>query len=444
LKIWLKDAWAMSDSAIAALRRLMADRRGATALVFALGAMGLLGLVGLATEGGTWYLEKRHGQNAADAAVTSGVLALANGQNVTTSAATAAALTGYASGVAITTGIFTISTGSFVADATSAANAVKAVVTTTRAPLFSSLFRGSSQVTISESAVAMMAATAPVCMLAGAGGLSFGGSTSVHATGCTLASNKTGPNSIIGAAAPAHVDVGQSLISEGGCSGCTGLTTPPLTYQPPTPDPFASTIGALSMPNTTGTQCNNSNSTPVPYNSTTPPTINCNGLKMTGAPIVDLLPGTYFFYNSSLTLNNGILECTTCTGVGASGVTIIMTGSTAANVGTIDINGNVTVHLVAPATNSFNAAFNGVLFYTDQKAAVGNVVKLTGTDTSTFGGAMYFPSSAVKFIGNTGVGLPTCSEIVGWSLELTGNSSVNIAGCPVQNVPMAQAVRLVQ
>jgi hypothetical protein len=130
--------------------------------------------------------------------------------------------------------------------------------------------------------------------------------------------------------------------------------------------------------------------------------------------------------------------------VGASGVTIIMTGSTASNVGTIDIKGNVTVHLVAPAANSFNAAFNGVLFYTDQKASVGNIVNLTGSDTSTFGGAMYFPSSSVTFIGNTGVALPTCSEIIGWSLALTGNSSVNIAGCPAQNIPMAQSVRLVQ
>jgi Flp pilus assembly protein TadG len=434
----------MSEFTIARLRRLRSDQRGATALVFALGAMGLLGLVGLATEGGTWYLEKRHGQNAADAAVSSGVLALANGQNVTTSANKAAALTGYASGVVITTGTFTIGTGSFQATPASAANAVKAVVTTNRSPLFSALFRGSSPVTISESAVAMMAATAPVCMLAGAGGMSFGGSTSVHASGCTLASNKTGPNSITGASAPNHLDAGQSLVSEGGCNGCTGLTNPPLTYQPPTLDPFASTIGSLTMPDTTGTQCNNSNSTPTAYNSTTPPTINCNGLRMTGSPTVDLLPGTYVFYNSNLTLNNGILECTTCTGVGSSGVTIIMTGSTASNVGTIDINGNVTVHLEAPATSTFNAAFNGVLFYNDQKAAVGNSVKLTGSDTSTFGGAMYFPSSSVTFIGNTGVSLPACSEIIGWSLDLTGNSSVNVSGCPASDIPMTQAVRLVQ
>ena len=45
-----------------------------------------------------------------------------------------------------------------------------------------------------------------------------------------------------------------------------------------------------------------------------------------------------------------------------------MTGNPAGSTGTIDIKGNVHVSLVAPATNSFNSAFNGVLFYTNQNA----------------------------------------------------------------------------
>ena len=69
----------ISPSIASLLRRLRVDRRGATAVVFALAASALLGLVGLATEGGTWYLEKRHGQNAADAAANAGALALALG-----------------------------------------------------------------------------------------------------------------------------------------------------------------------------------------------------------------------------------------------------------------------------------------------------------------------------------------------------------------------------
>ena len=155
----------------------------------------MFGLIGLATEGGTWYLEKRHGQNAADAAAVAGVVALANGQSATTSATKAATLTGDTNGLTITTGTF--SNGTFTANATPA-TAVKVVVSTTQQPMFSGLFL-SGPVTITESAVAALAATGPVCMLAGKGGLSFGGSSSVAATGCTIASNKTGSQSISGA-----------------------------------------------------------------------------------------------------------------------------------------------------------------------------------------------------------------------------------------------------
>ena len=428
-------------AAIPTFRRLGADRRGATALVFALGATALLGLVGLATEGGTWYLEKRHGQNAADAAAIAGVLALASGQDATTSANKAAALTGDTNGLTVTTGIFNGS--SFVANATPA-TAVKTVVSTSRAPLFAGLFLNSN-VTISEGAVAALAATGPVCMLAEAGGLSFGGSTSISASGCTLASNATGSQSISGASA-SHVGANASLVSAGGCSGCTGLTTPPLTYQPLTPLPAGLTaIEALTMPaqNAGGAKCNTGSKTsqnPVPYD--TAQKLNCDGLSLTGNFDLNLQPGTYIFYNSGISLNNGRLHCDTCTGIGSSGVTIILTGSPGTSIGGIDIKGNVQVQLKAPQINSYNSAFNGVLFYVDKNSPISNNIKLTGTSDSTYSGAMYFPSSPVTFIGNSGVNVPSCSEIVGYQLAFTGNSNFSISGCSAKDVAQTRTVRL--
>jgi len=433
-------------------RRLNGDQRGATAVVFAIGATVLAGMVGLATEAGGWYLEKRHGQNAADAAAIAGVLALASGQSATTSGSKAATLTGDNNGLTITTGIF--SNGSFTANATPA-SAVKAVVTTSRARSFSGLF-GTGNVSISESAVATLAATGPVCMLAHGGGLSFGGSSSISAANCTLASNKTGSQSISGASS-SHIPASQSLVAAGGCSGCTGLTTVPLTYQPPTPDPVAlTTIEGLTLPypnDAQGTKCNtgsNPSNNPVAYNpASSHPLINCNGLSLTGNFLLYLQPGTYIFYNSSISLNSGTIECSTsttayvpCTGSGNSGVTIVMTGSPGSSVGTINIRGNVTVHLTAPATNTYNSAFNNVLFFTSASATTGNQVNLTGDSTSTYGGAMYFPSSAVTFIGNSSGSVPTCSELVGYSLTFTGNSGFDISGCSASNVAKTRTVRL--
>lgn len=432
------------------LRRLAADRRGATALIFAASAVVLLGFAGLATEGGTWYLEKRHGQNAADAAVIAAALAIANHQDPGVSAIAAATGTGanYTShNVTITVGFFDAAGRTFTGNNTPA-NAVRAVVTTTRPPLFSALFIGQQQVTISESAVAMMAATGPACILAGssaagpgAGSMTFGATANVQAADCSFASNGIRQGAITGASS-ATVAANQRLVSAGGCIGCAG--TSPLTYQPQTPDPFAQTIGTFTgLPTKAGTQCNTKSGAPVPYGSTTPPTINCNGFSVAGTTL-DLMPGTYVFYDSSISFNGGSITCSTCTGSGNSGVTIIMTGTNPGSVGSIDVEGNAIIDLVAPAINEFNSVFDGVLFYTDQKAALGNMVNISGSQAATLGGVMYFPASNVTFAGNGGGAVPSCSEIIAASLNFTGYSVFSSRGCPQNTVPWTQSVRLVK
>jgi hypothetical protein len=55
---------------------------------------------------------------------------------------------------------------------------------------------------------------------------------------------------------------------------------------------------------------------------------------------------------------------------------------------------------------------------------------------------MYFPNSAVTFIGNSGANVPSCSEIVGYSLNFTGNTNVSVSGCAAQNVAQTRTVRL--
>ena len=422
-------------------RRLAADRRGVTAVIFAVSAVAMIGFVGMAAEGGTWYLEKRHGQNAADAAAIAGALALAAGQDPGVSGNAAATGSGE-SNVVITTGTF--SAGTFTANDTPA-DAVNAVVTTTRAPLFAAAFIGSQPITISESAVAMVAASGPACVLAvspaaGTGVVTFDATASVQATGCSVAANGLTSGAITGASASGVS--ARSLVSSGGCSGCTGMA--PLTYQPQTPDPFAQTIAAFALP--ANTQCNNSSSAPVAYASTTPPTKNCAGLSV-NANTLDLAPGTYVFYGAStFSVSNGVLKCSACTGSGTSGVTIIMTGPGANTIGEIDVEGNSLINLTAPAINQdFNQIFNGVLFYTDRNAAVGNSVKIIGNQNVTLGGVMYFPVSNVTFSGNNGGTPPTCNEIIGAYLDLTGASAFNTAGCAAMNalVPMTQSVRLV-
>jgi hypothetical protein len=197
------------------------------------------------------------------------------------------------------------------------------------------------------------------------------------------------------------------------------------------------------LPGVGGVKCSTGAKTsqnPVAFDSALK--VNCDGLSLTGNFDLNLTPGTYIFYNSSISLNNGRLHCDTCTG--GAGITVILTGNPAGSIGTIDIKGNVQVQLTAPTTNTYNSAFNGVLFYMDKNAPSSNSPKLTGTSDSVYGGAMYFPSASVTFIGNSGVNAPTCSEIVAYQMNFTGNSNFNISGCSAQNVTETRVVRLAQ
>src|ERR1019366_9873784 len=127
------------------IRDLFRDRKGVASLVMTVSAIAIIGLAGLATEGGTWDLEKRHGQNTADAAAVAGVLALTQGNSAVTAGTRVATLNNYVAGttsgttttVAVTTGTYSAPT--FTPTAVSP-NAVRAVVTRSPPRLFSTLF----------------------------------------------------------------------------------------------------------------------------------------------------------------------------------------------------------------------------------------------------------------------------------------------------------------
>jgi hypothetical protein len=436
------------DAAAKLIPSSFRDRRGITSLVFAVSATSMIGLASLATEGGTWYLERRHGQNAADAAATAGLVALANGQSVTTSGTATAALNGYTTGVTIYN---PPPAGWAYAGNTSA---VGVLITKVEPGLFSKLFMGYSPTMTERSVSVLMNTGGSVCALAGAGGMSFSGNTTISASGCMLGSNDTSTTSISFDGSSSVIAT--SLTSVGGCSGCSGsgatLSYPPLTYQIPTLDPFA-TAEAIQLPSFQGSTCRsmpNLNGATATVTALAPSTTQafCQGqdLKLTNGNTVNLSPGTYFFYNSNITLLGGTLQCPTCTAT--NGVTIIMTGSNSgANTGTINISGNATVTLNAPVTNSWNSAFNGILIYRDSRApATGNggsaAVSINGGPSTILTGGLAFPSSDVSYRGNTassgGPSLSQCTEIIAYHLTFSGSSTVDISNCAAGGTAVAQ------
>jgi uncharacterized membrane protein len=69
------------------LKKLTVDRRGAVAMIIALGSPMLIGGMGLSIDTIQWTIAKRELQRQADSAAIAGAFSLAQGANVTSSAA---------------------------------------------------------------------------------------------------------------------------------------------------------------------------------------------------------------------------------------------------------------------------------------------------------------------------------------------------------------------
>ncbi len=434
-----------------ALSGLGRDRRGAVSMIFSVCLVVVVGVVGLGTEGAMWYLQRQQGQNAADAAAESGGSALMRDQDAGVSATAAASMTGFpASALSVSTGSWS-SNGTYTPGA-SPANAVKVVVAQTYQPMLASLFLA-KPVTITESAIAtIIPASATPCVLAlsagAAEGIGFNGNGAINCNEGSVASNTTSGDSI-GMNGNTAITA-TTVISSGNCSGCDGhldLTYPMQTDQPPTTDPFAA-VQTVALPSFSGSGCR-----PMPSLHGTvslPPSSTqafCAGadLKINSTDVVNLSPGMYFFYGSNISITgNATLQCPSCTN--GQGVTLIMTGpNNGADTGSLDISGGVTVTLSAAANNSWNPAFDGILFYVDARS--GAPVTVTGGSGIAMAGGLYFPSSAVKFAGGGSADAQTiCSILVSATLTISGDSYFGTNGCPALGLPTSsgQSVKLVE
>jgi len=452
------------------------DRRGVSALMFTASAVGFLGMAGFGMEVSTWYLERRHGQNTADAAAIAGVLQLIQSSSDYTGAQTAgsnvATDNGYTSGsnnvtLTIEPGTYDYSGGSFSAASGSCSpscNAVRATIVRAEPRSFSALILGSGSTNVREVAIAAVTTPSSACSLALGGGLAFSGSAAVNTTNCTLASNLTGPQSItFNGAGTQKTQANAILIGAGGCtqSGTGSPCTSPgnMMYQPPTTDPYQA---LQTDPPAIPSAVNNTNcgsATPFVNDPKNPPYVVSPGVfcvgtvpTITSSTTVSLSSGTWFFYgnNASIKITGGSFTCPGggCTiilydasmsissgSLTCSGCTIVFTGDAINKLGNLGINGG-TVTMSAPKTSPYlDSNYNGVLFYMDARYAehsnaCGSAqVSIIGSTSVTLNGGMYFPNASVCVSGNAFSGSESCLSLVAWSITYTGNATENLTGC---------------
>jgi Flp pilus assembly protein TadG len=180
------------------------------------------------------------------------------------------------------------------------------------------------------------------------------------------------------------------------------------------------------------------NSISISANATT--TFNANGnyvfagrLTLSGNNTVTLSPGTYYggisiSGNATVTFNPGTyilagggLSVTGNSTLTGTGVTFYNSYSKNYAYQPINLAGNETANLSAPTSGSLA----GMLFFQDRSIPSGSGTStIVGNSSSTFDGAIYFPTTSVSYVGNSsGSGY---TFLIADTISMNGNASMTL------------------
>ncbi|WP_287186417.1 pilus assembly protein TadG-related protein [Mesorhizobium sp.] len=390
---------------------------GNVAIIFALSLPVVVGGAGLGVETSYWYYSSLKLQAVADAAAYAGALEKVSGSDKPTivSAATLSATTNGWGPSTGTIEVFTPpSSGPNVAK-----KAVEVIVHQTLDRFFTSIF-SQSAVGAQARAVALITDASKACVLAlnpsASRAALFSGSSNLKLTGCSVMSDSIAADALkLQGSAYLEADC---LISAGGVSLSNVVKTVcanPLTQALPAADPFAD----LPAPPATN-PCQNDNQ------STLQPGTYCKGLSLSGS--VTLSPGVYV-------VEGGDFKASANANISGDGVIIYLAGSSG-----VSMNGTATVKLSAPTSGTYS----GVLFYGDRANLAGSN-SFNGTADSLLTGVLYFPTQAVKYLGNFS-GQGGCTQVVADTIEWSGATSIkqDCTSLGMREIPAAQSVHLVE
>jgi RHS repeat-associated protein len=176
--------------------------------------------------------------------------------------------------------------------------------------------------------------------------------------------------------------------------------------------------------------CNYTNFKVTTGSSTLNPGTYCNGITISGATNVTFNPGTYI-------LMGGGLNVTGASILKGSGVTFFVTQGLGYSYGPVSISSSVVATLSAPTSGSYY----GILFYQDPGIGTGKAANtVTGASASSLEGVLYFPTTALTFVGAVAGG--NCLILVADTITLTGAAAIGngcSGGSPLQP-PVAVSV----
>jgi Flp pilus assembly protein TadG len=401
------------------LSRLRKDTRGN---VIAIGVTAMPMLIAAAAIGVDTIqisLWKSQLQRSADSSALAGAYALSQGKNVNAAVNRSIVLNDAI--VPTTIDARNAPTaGPFTGDAT----AVRVVLTAQRTAPFMAFF-GTTPPNVRVEATARVIVPGEFCMLSlyeGTDpGIDANGGANVT-LGCGIAANSRGTNSI----------------EAGGNSSITA-------------DPIIAVGGITSGQNFLGTPkiLANSSKQLDPFASVPDPVVpsGCSSAQLTQGN-VPTVAGTYCFAginiqpSQSITLPSGTTIIVNGGDVDLQGdftalkSTIVMTGPGGA-AGDLRINAQANITMTAPNSGPYQK----IIIFRDRRAA--NIeVSINGGADSVLEGALYFPTSDIKFAGNAGMDV-ACLQMVGQKLKFRGGATItNI--CPAGSGADGLAGRIVR
>jgi len=393
---------------------LCRDRCGSMYVLTAFAMPIIVGFGGMGLDVAMWYAEKRTTQSIADAAAVAATYEKMNGGDLTamTSAAQDEAVrNGYQAAPA---NALEVALSTMPAPSATSAPVVDVRVRR-EVPVYMLGWFLSGNPHVAAIATGGLRNIGTNCVIAlnetAARAVEFSGSTSAN-VGCGVTSNSNSSEALyIGGSATLTANPAQAngdIVISGG--GTLTSALPMMPFSPRVPDPF----GNRSYPPVSGA-CD-STGLVVSGTQTIGPAVSggsyriCGDLTVLPTGDLTLQPGTYY-------VEGDITFQGTVTG---TDVTLVLTGATPSDVGTIDVNAGAVVNLTAP---SAPGPFQGIVVYQDKIADHSGTNKLNGGADMIFNGALYFPSKTTEFAGGAGTGTG-CTMLVADQVKFVGDSYI--------------------
>ncbi|MCF3972576.1 pilus assembly protein TadG-related protein [Paracoccus salsus] len=407
---------------------IIEDQRGATAVIVALCLPLIAGGMGFGAEAGFHFLLQRNMQQAADMAAHAGAVRVRAGD-------AADAVTAAARRAAVQSG-FDASDETFFAFTPPVSGAFQGSTSSVEVQLrlaqprfFSAIFTD-EPVRISARAVAnVRRSTTRACVLALAPtapqAVTVTGSTTVEIENCDVVTNSNASDAFYMQNKAAKLTVG-CVRSVGGAVTGAGLTMRNCAQAeelaPVVRDPYADVVEP-AIEGTCLSQKGKKTTSFAPnfiHSSGVPALRICGGLDIKSH--ASFAPGLYIIDGGELSLNaNGDVALDEAS-MSGEGVTFYLAGDAA-----LSLSGNGKFSMRAPSSGPYA----GILFF-GSRTQTGLTHKVLGNSGSTTQGAIYFPSSDVRFTGNSNTS-NGCTQIIGYTVEFTGNSTLR-SSCLEDNI----------